>query len=327
MLSPAWPKRKLGCFVQAKSVTDCHVRKFRFLRKVWQYEFYGKTFEDSNSWQFMRDESCQINTDLDHICSLDPYDIFVQTYSVVGHETVACRPTNDYGSYPSHFFKAAIYPDPMYVAARWPLHEVIRQPALWGIYPQFVYFCRSVVVARRSLQASTNACGGMMQAVGTVFPPDAKQPWPKVDTFRHCQEICQMFVKCKFVSYEFETRLCWMYSEVVQVYPNSNVISGPKQCSYEDAEKFYTVEDLLEIWTGSSNYEKQGIKYEETLKIYAKEEDPEVGASCTGFEPPRWCKALGGYEVSLFYSETMDCSYVHLDQQNCTVLAKPVSIA
>ena len=324
-----WPQKRTGCFVSQRSINDCQVRKFRMLRKPWQYDFYGNgetpggINSDSKGWKFMRDENCQIDTELNELCLREeegiPKALFVQTYSVMAARTVACRTSDSYASHPSHFFKAAFPLDPTFKHFRWPTHEVIRQPAFFGIYPQFVYFCKSLVLPRRSLQDRTDACGGMMQAKGTIFPPDAKQPWPKVDTFRHCQEICQMFTLCKFVSYEFEKHLCWMYSSIVQVYPNNAVISGPKKCSLSDNRKFYRVEDFLESWTGSASWETQGIKYEKLLEIYAKEESVDTGIPCQGFEPPRWCKMLGGFEVALFYSETNECTY---DQsaQNCNVI-------
>ena len=108
-----------------------------------------------------------------------------------------------------------------------------------------------------------------------------------------------------------------MYSSIVQVYPNNAVISGPKKCSLSDNRKFYRVEDFLESWTGSASWETQGIKYEKLLEIYAKEESVDTGIPCQGFEPPRWCKMLGGFEVALFYSETNECTY---SAQNCSVI-------
>ncbi len=327
ILTENWPQKRTGCFVSQRSINDCQVRKFRMLRKPWQYDFYGNgetpggINSDSKGWKFMRDENCQIDTELNELCLREeegiPKALFVQTYSVMAARTVACRTSDSYASHPSHFFKAAFPLDPTFKPIRWPTHEVIRQPAFFGIYPQFVYFCKSLVLPRRSLQDRTDACGGMMQAKGTIFPPDAKQPWPKVDTFRHCQEICQMFTLCKFVSYEFEKHLCWMYSSIVQVYPNNAVISGPKKCSLSDNRKFYRVEDFLESWTGSASWETQGIKYEKLLEIYAKEESVDTGIPCQGFEPPRWCKMLGGFEVALFYSETNECTY---SAQNCSVI-------
>ena len=329
ILTEDYPDRKTGCFVSSqRSIYDCQVRKFRMLRKPWQHDFYGNgKFEHSEEWQFMRDESCQIETELDGLCKRDKGALFVQTYSVMSARTVACRTSDSYERHPSHFFKAAFWPEPLPFneadgsgpALRWPKHEVIRQPAFFGIYPQFVYFCKSLVLTRRSLQDRSNACGGMVQAKGSIFPPDAKQPWPKVDSFRHCQEICQMFMKCIFVSYEFEKRLCWMYSSVIQVYPNNAIISGPKKCTFSDSRKLYSVEDFLESWTGSASMENQGIKYEKLLEIYAKEEDVDYGIACQGFEPPRWCKMLGGFEVALFYSESMDCTYEQ-SAQNCSVV-------
>merc|ERR1712037_776486 len=176
-----------------------------------------------------------------------------------------------------------------------------RNPLVEGIFPTLMYYCDCLVMPLRSNEHKNGkGCISKGELSGDLL---YSQPWPKVDSFKQCQEICQFYNLCKGVSYEAKRHFCWLYSKMHAVYPSEKLQSGPKSCQPHE-KFFYSMEDFSDIWTGTT------IKTAMIDTMKAKYLKPaKLGIQCFQIDIPKRCKELGGYSFTIGYSSDGTCQF------------------